>query len=140
MPKVYKSKIGFEIIVPIIFLLGAIILLSLSKEPAWLGLIILLPVILFIAHMFLTTYYIIHDHQLTIKSGFLFHKIIDIHTIQKIAETNNPISSPATSLDRIVITYNKHDSVIISPKAKQDFINHLIALNPNIVLKFKAKS
>ena len=58
---------------------------------------------------------------------------------KKITETNNALSSPATSLDRLEITYGKFDSVIISPKQKQEFINDITTLNPNVEVKFKNK-
>ncbi len=89
--------------------------------------------------MFATTYYAINENNLIVKCGFLFNKTIDINTIKKISETNNPLSSPATSIDRLEITYGKYDSVIISQKQKQDFINDIITLNPNIEVKFKKK-
>ena len=49
------------------------------------------------------------------------------------------ISSPATSIDRLEITYGKYDSVIISPKLKQQFINEITTLNPKVEVKFKKR-
>ncbi|MEG0697900.1 MAG: PH domain-containing protein, partial [Algoriella sp.] len=68
------------------------------------------------------------------KSGFLVNKKIDINSITKISKTNNPISSPALSLDRIEIFYNKYDSVIISPKNEQEFIQDLQKINSSIII------
>jgi hypothetical protein len=76
---------------------------------------------------------------LAIKCGFLFNKTINIQTIKKITETNNPISSPATSLDRLEIVYGKFDSVIISPKKKVEFIADIKSLNPNVEVKLKKR-
>jgi hypothetical protein len=59
---------------------------------------------------------------------------IDINAIRKINKTRNPISSPALSLDRIEIIYNKFDSILISPKDKQAFVEELLKINPNIVV------
>lgn len=87
--------------------------------------------------MFLTTYYIINGNDLIIKCGFLFNKTIKIDTIKKIEETNNLLSSPAASLDRIEIGYNQYDSVMISPKDKLDFINQLVTINENINVVLK---
>ena len=107
----------------------------------WAGVCIILLVIAFIAHLFLTTYYQVNGSTLRVKSGFVVDKTIKIDSITQIKETNNPISSPAISIDRIVISYNKYDSVIISPKEKKAFINHLTQINPNIrvILKNKMK-
>jgi hypothetical protein len=57
---------------------------------------------------------------------------IDIHSVRKIYKTHNPLSSPALSLDRIAIVYNKYDEVLISPKNKKEFIEELLKINPNI--------
>lgn len=134
----YKSKIGLELVIPICIILGGTGFLSIY-EKKWIGLGIILLVIAFIAHLFLTTYYQVNGNMLKIKSGFLFNKTIDINSIKEIKETNNPLSSPAISLDRIVISYNKHDTVIISPKERKGFINQLIRVNPAIRVILKKK-
>ncbi|MCH7414499.1 PH domain-containing protein [Belliella sp. R4-6] len=139
MKKIYKSKIGLELIIPLILILGSILVLAIIQKPSWVGIAILLAVILFVVHMFMTTYYTIDGEELIIKCGFLFNKTIEIKTIKKIAETNNPTSSPATSIDRLEINYGKFDSVIISPKYKSEFINDIKRLNPNVEVKYKKK-
>ena len=60
---------------------------------------------------------------------------IDIHSIKRIYKTNNPMSSPALSLDRIAIVYNKYDEVLISPKLKKQFVDELLKINPSIVVE-----
>ena len=57
---------------------------------------------------------------------------IDIHSIKRIYKTNNPLSSPALSLDRIAIVYNTYDEVLISPKLKKEFVEDLLKINPTI--------
>lgn len=101
----------------------------------WLGLITVFLLALFIVHMFLTTYYVIADGKLVIRCGFLYHKTIDIETIRKISETNLALSSPATSLDRMELLYNKFDSVMISPKDKKGLLKKLLEINPSIEIK-----
>jgi Ca2+/Na+ antiporter len=139
MKKVYNSKIGLELVIPLVLIFGTVFFLTLNEEPSWIGILILLPTILFVVHMFLTTKYTIESDELTIKCGFLFNKTIDIKTIKKITETNNSLSSPATSLDRLEINYGKFDTVIISPKKKKEFIENITTLNPNVEVKFKNK-
>ena len=39
------------------------------------------------------------------------------------------------SLDRIAIVYNKFDEVLLSPKERDEFINELLKINPNIEIK-----
>lgn len=139
MKKIYKSKIGLELVIPLVLVFGTVLTLTISQEPSWIGIVILLPVILFVIHMFMTTDYTIDSDKLTVKCGFLYNKTIDIKAIKKITETNNPLSSPATSLDRLEINYGKFDSVLISPKQKSEFINDIKGLNPNVEVKYKKK-
>ena len=78
--------------------------------------------------LFTKTYYLLGDEELFISCW-----IIKIHipygNILSVKETNNPLSSPALSLDRIRIEYNTKPagkrSVMISPEDKQEFI-HLL--------------
>ena len=60
---------------------------------------------------------------------------IDIKSIKRIYATNNPLSSPALSLDRIAVVYNKFDEILISPKEREIFIQELLKVNPNIVVE-----
>ncbi|GAB3340732.1 hypothetical protein GCM10027299_54370 [Larkinella ripae] len=87
----------------------------------------------------MTTHYRIDRNILKIQSGFLVHQDISIESIKRISETNNPISSPALSLDRIEILYNRFDSVLISPKDKTGFIADLLRQKPDIEVRLKSK-
>lgn len=133
--KTHYSKIGMELVVPLVLIFGTVLVLIINEKPNWIAIAILLPVILFVVHMFLTTKYTIEGDKLVIKCGFLYHKTIDINTIRRIAETNNLLSSPATSLDRLEILYGKFDSVLISPRRKAEFINDIKRINPGIEVK-----
>lgn len=101
------------------------------------GTIICIIVSAFVIHLFFSTYYIINDKELSIKSSFLVNKKVDINSIRKISETNNPISSPATSFDRLELVYNKHGSILISPKDKSGFIKDILKVNPEIEIVYK---
>lgn len=74
-----------------------------------------------------------------IKSGLFFSKSLEIKSIKRIVETRNPITSPALSLDRIELIYNRFGSVLISPKDKKGFIQELIKVNPGIEVQLKNK-
>jgi hypothetical protein len=135
----YKSKIGLELAIPVSLVLGGVLVATLINRPAWPAFLIIIPIFSFIWYLFLTTKYSISDNKLTIKCGFLFHQKIEISTITKIIETNNPLSSPAASLDRLDIRFKKSGSVLISPKEKLALINHLLSINPAIEVKYKKK-
>jgi len=136
MTKKYKSKIGFGIVLFLAIVIGTTSALMIIQH-AWAGLVINIVVIGFIVYLFSTTYYLINDTHLIVKSGFLVNISMPIERIKMIEETTNPLSAPATSLDRIAIYYNETDSVIISPKEKTDFINHLIQINEKIEVILK---
>ncbi|MCY1530906.1 Bacterial PH domain protein [compost metagenome] len=126
---IYKSKISLAFVLPIALVLLGASLMSLYDR-LWLSLIVLVPLWIFIIHLFFTTYYSIEDKYLKVKSGFLINCKIEISRIRKITETRSIISAPALSLDRIELFYNKFDSIILSPKDKDGFIAHLQQLNP----------
>jgi hypothetical protein len=132
----YKSKIGLELIIPITIIVGGTGILMVYEQ-IWIGLALIFLIVAFITHMLLTTYYKIENNTLRIKCGFFFNSELNIDIINEIKETNNPISSPATSIDRLLIIYNKYDTVIISPKEKSAFINQLVEINPNIKVTLK---
>jgi uncharacterized membrane protein YdbT with pleckstrin-like domain len=136
MSILYKSKIGLELVIPLFIILGGATFMTLYTS-RWLALFILLAIDAFIIHLFTTTFYQIKDDRLRIKSGFLYNTTIDIHAIKQIVATNNLLSSPALSLDRLEIKYNRFDSVLVSPKEKLKFIENLKQVNPAIHVNLK---
>lgn len=137
--KTFRSKLGRELIIPITILLGGLGILM-TYQRVWDGLIIILSVAFFITVMFLTTYYQIEGKILRIRCGLFFNLIIDIDTIRRISETNNPLSSPATSLDRLELKFLKNGkigTIMISPKDKSGFIKMVTDLNPSIEVRLK---
>jgi len=130
MTEVYKSKVGFAIILPLGILCAMFMVALVFK--LWLGVVILGCAVVFILHMFFNTYYTITGAQLLIKSGFVINITMDIGSIKKITPTNSILSSPALSMDRLDIAYNKYDNVMVSPKDKTGFITRLIQINPSI--------
>jgi len=130
--KVYKSKIdwwlGLFLIYPIYLFITSI---AKGQLIGFIGLGSVVAIVIFISK---TTQYIIKKNQLIVKSLWIVNQRIDVSKIRKIAKTNSILSSPALSLDRISIHYNKFDEVYISPLEKQDFINDLLEINPNIVV------
>lgn len=136
MKTTYKSKIDSGLMLPIfiiIFGVGALIVFL----RIWIGLVVISMVLAFIIHMILTTHYIIDGRTLRIKSGIFVNRLVNIDTIRMITQTNSLESSPANSLDRLELRYNKFERIIISPKDKDGFIKKLSELNPNIEVQLK---
>lgn len=110
----------------------AVVMVLMLTEKAWAGIAIVACIAAFILHLFATTYYTISGNELKVRSGFLINITIDINTITKITPTNNMLSAPALSLDRLEIFYNKYDSVMVSPENKEEFITKLKEINTDI--------
>ena len=131
--KIFKSKIdwwfGLILVYPIFLSITAIL------KGEWIGFLGLVGVVGFILILSKTTQYIINENQLIVKSTWIVNERIDISKITKIEKSNSILSSPALSLDRLLVRYNKYDEVLISPKEKIEFINELLKINPNIEIK-----
>lgn len=135
--KKYKSKISWKLIAFLAVMFSFIGFEVVTNPINWLALMVLLLCLLFIIHLFTSISYTIIEDELKVKAGFLVNTKIPISSIHKIKETNNLISSPAASLDRLEIFYGKYDSIIISPLDKNEFIQDLLKINPNIEVDYK---
>lgn len=102
--------------------------------------VILVIFLVFILACVFYIHYDIEDTKLTVHSFPLLKKSYDLMDLKVIASTHNPISSPASSLDRLELTFGNGDTVIISPKQKSDFLDALYQVNSKIVFKQKQRS
>lgn len=129
----YPSKISYGLLA---FILAVLIgsMVPMLLESVWTGVFVHIGVLLFIAHLYGNTYYVISEKVLVVRSSVLIHKEIPVESIQSIAETNSIISAPALSFDRLEVCYGQGRYVVISPKEKASFIQHLTRLNPTIAL------
>ena len=94
--------------------------------------------------MLLKTYYELGENELRIKSGLGKGKTIDLSQIVSAFGTKNPISSPALSMDRIELKYKyksgkNSDSIVISPKDKEEFLRQLKLKNKDIEISTDVK-
>ncbi len=130
---IYKSKIGLEILIPLILLMG-IVVAVLVINAVWPGLFICGVVILLLINIYTGTFYkITPDNKLLVKCGVLETVGIDIMKIESIRQTRDLLGAPALSFDRIVITY-RGGQVVVSPKNKEGFISDLRRINAKISL------
>jgi len=127
----YKSKAGPELVIPVTILMFAGLMLA-SANKNWPAVAVIFMAMLFVLHVFLTTYYEVQGNLLKVKCGFLIDKEVDIRQIVSIRETYNPLSAPATSLDRLELKLTGKDSVLVSPKDKKGFIANLLKVKPEI--------
>ncbi|MBJ8082355.1 PH domain-containing protein [Bacillus cereus group sp. N14] len=93
-----------------------------------------LPLAILFMWSWFSTKYIVGEETITIRSG-LVKKRIFIRDIKQILNTKNPIAAHALSFDRLEIIYGAHQTEIISPKEKEQFIDLVTSKNPHIETK-----
>ncbi|MBN8566503.1 MAG: PH domain-containing protein [Flavobacteriales bacterium] len=127
--KTYRSKIDWWLILLILGIFGYPIMEGILTNQYGLS-ITMISILIIMFWMFSKIKYVIEGTMLKV-----WWVKIDIHSIKRIYKTNNPLSSPALSLDRIAIVYNKYDEVLISPKLKKEFVDELLKINPSIIVE-----
>ncbi len=138
MDKVYRSKVdwwvGLIIAIGVVVILGNGIFL-LVKPPPDGSPAILAPIAIgmflmaaFMAWILFSTRYTITARDLLVRSAF-FRWRIPLEQITEVRPSHNPLSSPALSLDRLRVNYERPNRrttfILISPKAKDQFLNEL---------------
>ncbi|MDC6367486.1 MULTISPECIES: PH domain-containing protein [Flavobacteriaceae] len=134
--KKYKSKISLGLL-GFISLFFGVGLYYMTIDWNSIGAIIHLVTFTFVYYLFFSISYEIKGEYLLINYAAFYKKKIEISSINQIKETQSLISAPAASLDRMEIFFNRFDSVIISPKNKKEFIEHIKYVNPEIQIKLK---
>lgn len=75
--------------------------------------------------------YEVSDSTLSIKLGPVNYGKIPLSEITSVKRSYNPLSSPASSLKRLLVK-SKSKSVLISPAQEKEFIQLLKTRNPQI--------
>jgi hypothetical protein len=104
---------------------ASLIVLSTSSPYRWL----LVPVMLLVGtglpvSLLLRTDYTLENDVLLVRSG-LFRWRVPLRDIVAINPTRNPMSSPALSLDRLLITRRNGLECMVSPRDKEGFLREL---------------
>jgi len=127
----FPSEISKPLMIAVLGLLGTIAIFFFIQQ-SWVGFGILIVTIWFVSNTIFNTYYVIEDSVLTIKSGLLYHRSIDVFSIKMISQSTSIQSSPSVSFNRICLTFGKFEEVIVSPADQKGFINVLIKINSDI--------
>ena len=127
--KMYKSKVDWWLIAVILIAFGYPIVDGILSEEYVLSAVFIVLLVLF--------YFLAKSIQYKIdgENLIIWRTKIPIQSIHKVYRTRMPLSSPALSLDRIAIVYNKYDEIFISPKEREEFIKELLKVNPSIEVK-----
>lgn len=138
MKTVYPTKVSATLVLIISLIMGCI-LVPYAIKSLWIPFTIILILHFLLLFMLANIKYVITESQLIIDQslGKWGKEVIDISTIKSIEPTHTILSAPASSLDRLRISYNKYDDIIISPRRKEEFISQLQSINPQIVFKEK---
>lgn len=138
MKTVYPTKVSVTLVLIISLIMGCI-LVPYAIKSLWIPFTIILILHFLLLFMLANIKYVITESQLIIDQsmGKWGKEVIDISTIKSIEPTHTILSAPASSLDRLRISYNKYDDIIISPRQKEEFIRQLQSINPQIVFKEK---
>ena len=83
--------------------------------------VVLAMAIALLVSLLLRTYYTVDKGVLRIVSG-PFRWTIGIDQIGSVTQTRSPLSSPALSLDRLLIRYGKRRRIMVSPADKHGFL------------------
>lgn len=138
MKKTYPSKIDNTIITFILLVLGVVTAIFL-KERIWFAALFLSIFFALIIYSLSTIQYQIQDNFLIIRTFHYQIYKLDIFNLLSITETNNPLSAPAASFDRLDLRFKISGSILVSPKNKEAFIQDLLTINPEISIKRKNK-
>ncbi|MBO0322059.1 PH domain-containing protein [Muricauda sp. CAU 1633] len=139
IPRIYSSKVDLWLLAFILLVCGGGIVYSIGQAH-WVSVAIQVGILLIIV-LFLDSFsYEIKEKIVLVKSFSWIVKEIPIESITEIIETNNPVASPAASLDRLEIVYGKYKSIIISPEDKTGFIDHLKSISPTITVKMRERN
>ena len=138
MKTVYPTKVSVTLVLIISLIMGCI-LVPYAIKSLWIPFTIILLLHFLLLFMLANIKYVITESQLIIDQslGKWGKEVIDISTIKSIEPTHTILSAPASSLDRLRISYNKYEEIVISPRRKEEFIRQLQSINPQIVFKEK---
>ena len=119
----FKSKIDLWLAVVFLGSIAVMIYVAIITP----GLVIVLALgasSLLMLWVLLSTKYSVDDRELRVTSG-PFRWVILVSDIQSVRPSNNLLSSPALSLDRLRIEYSGKKALLVSPKDKVGFIESL---------------
>lgn len=125
MRQVFVSKFGWEVYIPVFLIVAAVtvgitydVTDDTSRRYAYLlmgglqGLLI---------QPFIGTSYTLEGNQLKVVCSFLYRRTFDLTELIQIEKTNSWTSAPAPSLDRLELTFQGGQTLVISPKDQAGF-------------------
>jgi len=124
---VFRSKVDFWLVAAIVGIPVLIIEFMLEdagiddRSADLLAIALVVVMLAFFIWLYLSTRYTITSQSLLVKSG-PFSWVVPLREITGIEPTRNAASSPALSLDRLLIRYGDGDELMVSPADKVGFM------------------
>lgn len=134
MKKVFRSRIDWWLAALLILAFAFPLVTALINGE---NIILQLVVSLLILSV-LRTVYVVNGCKLHVWVSFIPFGRKDIRKIVSVRRSSSLLSSPALSVDRLLITFRDGDILIVSPKDRDGFIAALLSVNPNIITDEKA--
>lgn len=122
--KIYRSRISL-ILVAVIVLVCYCPLLLMPADGMIPYIVVATITLAFVLMLFLGIKYVIDGDMLKVYYFWGIHEDIKISSITKIERSRCILSSPAASLDRLAIHYNKYDVIYISPRRQEEFLEEI---------------
>lgn len=133
MDRVFKSKVGWWFHFIILLMVAGCVKAFLSTD--LLAMCVAMAVTALLIHMLLNTWYkVTADGLLVVHSSIFPEKKIAIAEITALEASVMPVSSPALSLDRLIIYKDDRQWILVSPVNRNEFVQLLRKFNPNIKL------
>ncbi|TMU57161.1 PH domain-containing protein [Flagellimonas algicola] len=133
----YRSKVDLWLFL-LLLLNFLLVIYFLSAEWSWVGAMVNVGVFGSVLYLLFYISYDIKGEDLLVNYAAFYQKRIKISTINRIKETRNPLGAPAASLDRLEISYG-HGHILVSPKKKTEFMDHLKSINPKIETQLRKR-
>ena len=135
---VYRSKVDAWLVVLLLFVWAFSLLTVMagsSSVALWISAAVIVLMLVAMTDIVLRITYVIAGNTLTVKCSFVMKNDFDIRHIKSIKPSYSFLASAGASLDRLAIRFdNSRDVLLISPKDKQGFIDHICRVNPNVVV------
>ncbi len=129
MEKTYRSKVSTGLLIFIYaVIIASTVPIAYSGEVVKSVIFAALIIVPITFYMF-NIKYTIRGTSLIVRDGIISHTY-DINDIRSIRPTHTLLSAPAASLDRLEIKFSRN-TLIVSPKHKEDFIRHLCEASQN---------
>lgn len=135
---VYRSKVDAWLVVLLLFVWAFSLWTVMAGDPSvtlWISAAVIVLMLVAMTDIVLRITYVITGNTLTVKCSFVMKKDFDIRNIKSIKPSYSFVASAGASLDRLAIRFdNSRDVLLISPKDKQGFIDHICRVNPGVTL------